>query len=52
MWNNQREFINGVVRRFRPKKIVEIGVAEGCASSIILNAIQDLEDSHLYTRLI
>jgi hypothetical protein len=49
MWGNQREFLNGVVRRFRPKKIVEIGVAEGCASSIILNAIQDLNNSHLYS---
>lgn len=49
MWGNQREFLNGVVRRFRPKKIVEIGVSYGCASSIILNAIQDLNDSHLYS---
>jgi predicted O-methyltransferase YrrM len=49
MWDNQREFLNGVVRRFRPKKIVEIGVAEGCGSSIILNAIQDLIGSHLYS---
>ena len=49
MWKNQREFLNGVVRKFRPKKIVEIGVAEGCSSSIILNAIQDLNDSHLYS---
>lgn len=49
MWDNQREFLNGVVRRFRPKKIVEIGVAEGCSSSIILNAIQDLDGSHLYS---
>ena len=49
MWNNQREFINGAIRRFRPKKIVEIGVREGCGSSIILNAIQDLKSSHLYS---
>ena len=49
MWNNQREFLNGVVRRFRPKKIVEIGVYKGCASSIVLNAIQDLNNSHLYS---
>ena len=49
MWDNQREFINGGVRRFRPKKIVEIGVDEGCSSSIILNAIQDMDDSHLYS---
>ena len=49
MWDNQREFLNGVVRRFKPKKIVEIGVSDGCGSSIILNAIQDLDDSHLYS---
>lgn len=49
MWDNQREFLNGVTRRFKPKKIVEIGVESGCSSSIILNAIQDFNDSHLYT---
>lgn len=49
MWDNQREFLNGVVRKFRPKKIVEIGVSKGCSSSIILNSIQDLDDSHLYS---
>ena len=36
MWDNQREFLNGVVRRFKPKKIVEIGASRGCSSSIIL----------------
>ena len=36
MHKNQREFLNGVVRRFKPKKILEIGVREGCASSIML----------------
>jgi len=49
MWDNQREFVNGIVRRFRPKKIVEIGVNRGCSSSIILNAIQDFDNSHLYS---
>jgi predicted O-methyltransferase YrrM len=49
MWYNQREFLNGIIRRFKPKKIVEIGVDEGCSSSIILNAIQDFDDSHLYS---
>jgi len=49
MQKNQREFLNGVVRRFKPKKILEIGVREGCASSIMLNAIQDMNDSHLYS---
>ena len=49
MSNIHREFLNGVVRRFRPKKILEIGVYKGCSSSVILNAIQDLDDSHLYS---
>jgi predicted O-methyltransferase YrrM len=49
MWNNQREFLNGVIRKFRPKKIVEIGVAYGGGSAIILNAIKDIKNSHLYS---
>lgn len=49
MWGNQKEFLNGVIRKFRPKKIVEIGVAEGGGTCIILNAIQDIENAHLYS---
>ena len=37
------------MRRFRPKKIVEIGVSKGNGSSIVLNAIQDINNSHLYS---
>lgn len=49
MWANQREFLNGVIRKFRPKKIVEIGVSKGGGTSIILNAIKDIKNSHLYS---
>ena len=49
MWDNQREFLNGVIRKFKPKKILEIGVAEGGSSLIILNAIKDIKNSHLYS---
>ena len=49
MWDNHCEFLNGVVRKFRPKKILELGVAEGGSSIVILNAIQDIENSHLYS---
>ena len=49
MWSNQREFLNGVIRKFRPKKIVEVGTAQGGASIVILNAIQDIENSHLFS---
>jgi len=49
MWGNQKEFLNGVVRKFKPKKVLEIGVAEGGSSTIILNAIKDIEDAHLFS---
>ena len=49
MWGNQKEFLNGVVRKFKPKKILEIGVAEGGSSIIILNAIEDIKGSHLFS---
>ena len=49
MWGNQREFINGIIRKFKPKKLVEIGVYSGGSSIIILNAIKDIENSKLYS---
>ena len=29
MWANQKEFLNGIIRKFKPKKILEIGVRHG-----------------------
>ena len=49
MTSNQAKFLNGVVRKFKPKKIVEIGVYKGGSSIIILNAIKDIKNSHLYS---
>ena len=49
MWGNQREFLNGVVRKLKPKKIVEVGCRFGGSSIVMLNAIDDFEDSHLYS---
>ena len=49
MWSNQRQFLNGAVRKFKPKKILELGVAEGGSSIIILNAMQDIKNSHLFS---
>ena len=49
MWDNQREFLNGLVRKFKPKKILEIGVFRGGSSIVLLNAIEDFKDSHLYS---
>jgi len=43
------KFINGMIRKYKPKKILEVGVAGGGSSAIILNAIQNIENSHLYS---
>ena len=49
MWVNQREFLNGVIRKFKPKKIVEVGCGLGGSSIVMLNAIDDFKDSKLYS---
>ena len=40
-------FINGLIRKHKPKNCLEIGVARGGSSILILNAIKDLPDSRL-----
>ena len=46
---SQREanFINGIIRKIRPINCLEIGVASGGSSILILNAIKDIENSNL-----
>ena len=45
--NNQPYFINGIIRKYKPKKCLELGVAAGGSSIVILNAIKDIKDSFL-----
>ena len=40
-------FINGIIRKFKPKRCLEIGVANGGSAIIILNAIKDIKNSFL-----
>ena len=48
LWNNnQILFINGIIRKYKPKKCLEVGVARGGSSVLILNAINDIENSFL-----
>ena len=47
MKSKEPYFINGIIRRYKPKKCLEIGVAFGGSSIIILNAIKDIKDSFL-----
>ena len=43
----QAAFINGLIRKYKPKNCLEIGVAKGGSSILILNAIKDFPDSIL-----
>lgn len=44
---NQANFINGLIRKYKPKNCLEIGVANGGSSVLILNAIKDIPNSIL-----
>ena len=45
----QRALLNGIIRKSKPKKILEVGVSAGGSSAIILNAIKDMNNSFLYS---
>lgn len=44
----ERQFLNGLILRNKPRKILELGVAAGGSSIIILNAIKDT-DAELFS---
>ncbi|MDR2666550.1 MAG: class I SAM-dependent methyltransferase, partial [Holosporales bacterium] len=43
------KFLSGLIRRYKPKKILEVGVADGGSSVVILNSIKDDKESKLYS---
>ena len=45
----ERQFINGIIRQTKPRKILEVGISSGSGTAIILNAIKDMPDSKLYS---
>ena len=49
MTTKQRMFLNGIIRKYKPKKILEVGVFWGGSSAIILNGIKDIKNSHLFS---
>jgi hypothetical protein len=49
MTSHEREFINALVLRNQPKKLLEIGVSAGSSSIIILNAIKNIKNAMLYS---
>ena len=44
-----QKFLYSLIRKFEPKKLLEIGVSAGGSSSLILNAIKELPNSKLYS---
>lgn len=44
---NEAYFLNGLIRKYKIKKCLEIGVAHGGSSVLILNSIKDIPDSIL-----
>jgi predicted O-methyltransferase YrrM len=46
---NEFYFVNGLIRMFKPKKILEIGVCTGGMSATILNSIKDIKGAMLYS---
>jgi predicted O-methyltransferase YrrM len=47
MSSNERRYLNGLIRKIKPCKILEVGVAAGGSSCIILNAIRDISNARL-----
>ena len=46
---DEQKFFHGLLRKYKPKKIVEIGVSGGGSSALILNAIKDIPNAKLYS---
>lgn len=47
LFNEQYYFINGLIRKYKPKNCLEIGVYKGGSAILILNALKDIKNSHL-----
>lgn len=46
MTHSQSGFLCGALKNFRPKKILEVGVAAGGSTSIILQALEDIGEPY------
>ena len=49
MEENEKFFLSGLIRLFRPAKILELGVSSGGGSAVILNAIRDIDGAKLFS---
>ena len=46
---SERKFLDNLIRSHRPAKVLEVGVAAGASSAIMLNAMRDNPDARLYS---
>ena len=49
MLKHEYYFVNGLIRLYKPKKLLEIGVCTGGMSAAILNSIKDIKEAMLYS---
>lgn len=47
MQDGHKYFLNGLVRKIRPEKVLEVGVSAGGSSAILLNSIKDNPNAKL-----
>jgi predicted O-methyltransferase YrrM len=46
---SESEFLNALISRYQPRKIVEMGVAAGSSAVVMLNAIRNISQARLYS---
>jgi len=49
MQESETRFINGIIRATKPQRMLEIGVFNGGSSMLMLNAVKNNSDAHLYS---
>ena len=49
MSEQDRLFITSIINRYKPKKLLEVGVYKGGSSIVILNAIKDIKGAQLFS---
>lgn len=49
MTEDERQFINSLILRVKPVKLLELGVSRGSSSIVMLNAIKNIDNAKLYS---
>ena len=47
MTSSERYFLSAIIQKYKPKKLLELGIAAGSSSVLILNAIKNVKNSYL-----